>query len=423
MKRTTKNHETVLTRMSRSKRPPGEGTVTKRKDGRYEAARTVGYNERGNPIRIRAYGNTQGEARDKLERKIQDMGGHAVLGTLADASHVTVRAWLESWLRYKESVDELKPSTIGNYRHMIAKHITPRIGTRRIQTIRPAHVEDILSQMARAGLSKRTRRYVWQTMNNAFKHAVRRQVLSVNPCDAVVVSMKGANPNPPDAWTPEEVQLFLQVAKKQSRLYALYRLVLTTGLRRGEVLALQLARDADLANERISVLETQSQTNEVTTVKTQRSRRTIPLSPDTIEALQEHLDQRAESAASEERWKDSDRLFTTPTGTTISARHLYEDFKAIIKRCNCDDNGKAITPPPLKDITFHDLRHTYATLALRAEVPIAVVSKRLGHRDPSITMKVYAHVLADMEQAGALSLAELTADKPASPSDRKPSVN
>ncbi|MCP4897561.1 MAG: site-specific integrase [bacterium] len=409
--------------MPRQKRPPGEGTVTIRKDGRYEAARTIGYNERGNPIRIRAYGITQGEARDKLERKIQDMGGHAVLGTLADASQVTVADWLESWVRYKETVDELKPSTTRNYRHLATKHINPRIGTRRIQTIRPAHVEDILSQMARDGLSKRTRRYVWQALNNAFKHAVRRQLLPSNPCDAVVVSMKGGDARTPETWTPEEANLFLQVAKKHSRLYPLYRLVLTTGLRRGEVLALQLTRDLALIDGRISVLQTQSQTNEVTTVKTERSRRTIPLPADTIEALEQHLDQRADLATSESMWEDSGRLFTTKTGTTISARHLYDDYKAVIRRCNQDDKGKAIEPQPIKDLTFHDLRHTYATLALRAEVPVHVVAKRLGHRDASITMKIYAHVLADMEQAGALTMDELTAPKPAATSDHKSSVN
>jgi len=408
--------------MSKRKRPPGEGTITKRKDGRYEAARTVGYNEQGNPVRIRSYGRSQGEARQKLEKKIQDYGGPLKLGGIAEASKVTVEDWLESWLRFKETTAGLKPRTIAGYRHMAEKHIVPSLGRRKLLSLKLAHVEDLLTRLAGRGLARSTIRQVWQVLNNACRHAVRRELLASNPC-AEAQKPGRETDNRPKAWTPVEASMFLAAAIEESKFYPLYFLALTTGLRRGELLGLELHKDLDLDEGTLRVRQTQSHrsTDDVTSAKTDRSRRKIPLAPDAVTVLREHLERRAELAAGE-RWRDSGRLFTMDHGGPISSRYLYGDFKAVIKGCNTGEDGKAIDPPPVRDITFHALRHTYATWALR-QLPVHVVSKRLGHRDAAITMRIYAHVLADMEQEGALTLAALMEPRLKEQAERNLNVN
>lgn len=378
------------------KRPPGEGSIYLRKDGRYAAAKTVGYTPAGNPRRVTAYGRTQAEARARLEARISELGGPAMLPMLSESSSITVGEWLDSWVAYKKNVSNLKPGSIDRYKNVIKVHLKPELGARRLATVRPAHVEHLLGTIAAKGRSARTIRYIWQTLNAACKHAVRRGLIAANPCAAVEKPRpEGAHQKPPQVWAREQALLFLAAAQS-SHYYPLYHLALTTGMRRGELIALDAARDVDLVVGCVSIRETQSLTGEVTAAKTERSRRTIPLPSDTVEVLTEW----------EQRRPTTTRFFVSPEGHRISARNLFRDFKDVVEKSSAPE------------ITFHGMRHTYATLALRAGVPLVVVSERLGHASPETTMRIYAHVLADMKQAGALTIAELTVE-----AERKEAVN
>jgi integrase len=400
--------------MARTKRPPGEGTVTQRKDGRQEAAKTIGYNEHGNPIRLRAYGRTQGEARAKLEQKIQELGGPtmlATLATLADASKVTVKEWMESWLQYKETVDQLKPGTLARYRCMSNVHIIPAIGNRRLLSIRPAHVEHLLAGIAAKGLSKRMVRYVWQTLNSALKQALRRELIPSNPCAAVAPRGGESSRQRVQAWTPEQMQVFLAEAKGSS-FYPLYYTALTTGLRRGELIALELGRDVEIHAGTLTVRETQALDGTVTSAKTARSQRTIKLPADTLGILRSYVGERT-----------TGRLFLSPQGKVVDARNLLRDFARLLKACNTNSEGKAIEPPLVPRITFHGLRHTYATLALYSGMQPLELSRRLGHADTAITMRVYAHVIDELEQEEPPSLATLLASRATAEEEHKEGVN
>lgn len=383
------------------RRAPGEGTVYQRKDGSYEAAKTVGSSTKGNPRRVTAYGRTKAAALANLQKKIDKLGGAAMLPRIAETSKITVGQWVDSWLKYKTEVSNLKPNSIAAYGNTIAVHIKPAIGDKRLISLRPVDVEHMLTGIAAKGRSARTVRYAWQTLNAALRHAVRRQLITSNPAAEVEKPKpKGSQQDPPAAWSQVEAQTFIE-AVKTDHYYPVYHLALTTGMRRGELVALQLHRDLSFKDGTISIRETQDIRGLVTLTKTDRSRRTIPLSTDDMEVLAKWLQRRSST---------EDRLFTSPTGKIISPRNLYRSFKNSIRMINTTAKGKPIKPQPIRDITFHGLRHTYATLALRAGVPLTVVSKRLGHSDVAITLKTYAHVLADMEQAGALSFAELTAE-------------
>jgi integrase len=204
------------------------------------------------------------------------------------------------------------------------------------------------------------------------------------------------------AWAPEEVRTFLTCAA-DDRLFAAWRLLATCGLRRGEVLGLRWTdlnlRALTLRVDRSLVADPRSRVLVWQTPKTERSRRTIDLDAATVNALKSHRKQQAsERLAAMGAWPDgddqaADLVFADKTGQPIRPATFSRQFDALVKRAE------------VTRIRLHDLRHTAATLLLRAGVPVHVVSERLGHASTSITMDVYAHSLRDQRSGAADAIA------------------
>ena len=382
------------------KRAPGEGSIYFiEPKGLWAAARTVGYTPAGNPKRITGYGRTQIAARQALEKKITELGGLLILGGLEDgAGRVTVGQWLDSWLAYKANVAGRRPSTVERYQQVVDCHLKPAFGKTRLSKLRPAAVEELLVSMAADGLSPRSVRYAWSTLHNALRQAVKRGLVPANICERVEPPSQAATR--PAALEAEAVRELLAAARRRSRQWALYHLALTTGMRRGELLALEWS---DVDGGVVRVTKSQDIKGQVSDVKTESSRREVVLSDGDVAVLREHrdeLDQHIKKAEDHGLWKGSERVFPSNVGTPLGARNLYRDFQLVLAEAG------------LPRVAFHALRHTAATLLLRAGVPVHVVSRRLGHRDAAITMRIYAHVLSDQAQAGAVELAELLAEFP-----------
>lgn len=289
------------------------------------------------------------------------------------------------------------------------------LGARRLDQIRPAHVQALVTGLARrkvAGcrvarpaegapaperplLSQRTVRYAYALLRAVLEHAVRLQVIRANPCHAV--PLPKLTQREPVAWAPEEAAAFLAEAERSSACHALYYLALATGARRGELLALRWG-DVDLVDAELVVRATRGDGSE-RAPKTPRGRRTVSLPDDAVAVLRRHREAQdlAAVAAREHRWvwRHDGHVFTTRRGTPLAERNLLRDFKAVVRRAG------------VRDVPFHALRHTAATLLLRAGVAPHVVSERLGHADASITLRVYTHVLEDTARAAALPLDEL----------------
>ena len=168
-----------------NRRAPGEGTVYKRKDGSYEAAKTIGRNTSGNSRRISGYGRTKAAAMKSLQDKIDELGGAAMLPQIAERSKITVGDWLDAWIHYKEHVAGLKRATIEQYRGIIRVHLKPSLGDKRLMMLKPVDVEHMLALIAAKGRSARTVRYAWQTLNAALRHAVARELIRSNPATGV----------------------------------------------------------------------------------------------------------------------------------------------------------------------------------------------------------------------------------------------
>lgn len=385
--------------MTKRKRLPGEGSVYQEaSSGLWVAARTVGYTPAGHQRRVKGRGRTQIEARQALERKLRALGGLVGVGGLeTEASKLTVAAWMKRWLEYKTNVERRRPKTVERYRQVVDCHIEPALGSRRLAALRPADVEELLVSMAAAGLSPRSVRYAWATLNNALRHAERRGLVAVNV--AARVQPPAQSSTRPEALEPREVLRLLEVARERSRYWALYHVAITTGMRRGELLALEWS-DLDFEAGVLRVRRSQDELGRVADVKTEAGRREVPLAATDVEVLRVHREELGEHiklAREAGLWRGAARVWPSTAGTPAGARNLYRDFLRVLELAG------------LRRVSFHALRHTAATLALRAGVPVHVVSRRLGHRDAAITMRVYAHVLADMSQAGALELEDLLA--------------
>ena len=380
--------------MSR-RRARGEGTIRQRTDGRWEARVTVGYGEDGRQRQRSIYGATEAEVAAKLvELRLRPTGA-------ADGERLTLGQFLDEWLRYREAPPDgepLKALTVHSYRTLAKLYIKPDLGGVPLARLRPLHISRLLASLSRAGLAPHTIRNVRAVLANALRAAVEWEVLATSPVPRTV-RRRRRKATPPASWSAAHLVTFLE-AVKSHRLGALFYTMATTGLREGEALALRIS-DADLDGGRLRVARSLAYIPrrglEISTPKTERSRRVVPLPADTVAELRAHLarlDQEKKDAA--ELWRDSGLLFPSTVGGAIFPRNLIRVFDGIVA-------GLAVPR-----LTIHGLRHTYASLALRSGLPLRDLSDRLGHYDPAFTLSVYTHVLPDAP-VEALTLAELTA--------------
>jgi len=306
-----------------------------------------------------------------------------------------VAAYLDQWL--EAHAVEIKPKTLQDYSHLINRHVRPRIGDLRLQAITPARLTKLYRDLATsssrdgAGLSPRTVEYVHAVPRKAFRDAVVvDQILPSNPVERAKRPRK-AHPEPGRVWTPVQLRAFLDTAT-QHRLSAFYHLAAYTGARRGELLNLRW-RDLDLDLAEVHVTGSApvigGQRIEGTT-KSGRSR-TVSIDPGTVQVLREHRKRQAgERLRVGPEWRGTDDyVFSTAWGEPIHPDTVSSLMATLIDTHNAQQSEK------LPHARLHDLRHVHATTLLLAGVPVHVVAARLGHADPSITLRVYARVISD----------------------------
>ncbi len=201
----------------------------------------------------------------------------------------------------------------------------------------------------------------------------------------------------PRPLTEEEVGQLLE-AVKDDRLYALWAMAIVTGMRRGELLALRW-EDVDLdkgvvtVNRSLQYLESQHLVFQ--DLKTQKSRRQIPIPQSVVAVLRQHKVRQLEERLKLGHWEAGSLVFTNTMGRPIIPTELSKYFKRLVRKAN------------LPDIRFHDLRHTTATLLLRKGVHPKVVQERLGHATINITLDIYSHVMPDLQREATEKLEAL----------------
>ena len=331
------------------------------------------------------------EARDEARRA-------ARRGEYVDRNAITVSEYLRDWL--EAHALEVKPRTLAGYRYLVRQYVDPRIGNVKLQAVRPttlsAMYRDLLATGGRGGrpLSRRTVDYIHAVLRKAFNDAVRsEQILATNPAERAKRPRR-EHRGLVDVWTPEQLRVFLELVGEH-RLFAFYRLAAYSGARRGELLNLRWA-DVDWKAPAIrirgSVGIVDGQRIEGTTKGGYE--RVVSMDAGTMDALKaQRRRQMDEQAVVGEAWTDTGHVFTTGLGEPIYPDTVSQLMPKLIARYNSPADPDARPSKPLPHARLHDLRHVHATMLLLAGVPVHVVSERLGHADPSITLRVYAHVI------------------------------
>lgn len=314
------------------------------------------------------------------------------------------RDWVEdNWLSTIRS--QLKPSTWDSYSRNMKLHILPIIGGVKLKSLTPSHLDKLYADLAKSGsenkrgLAPKTIRYIHTTIHKALSDAVRAGLIGLNPAERANPPRVRAHAIELNAWTAEQLGQFIQSAE-DDRFYVAIRLAAMTGMRRDEILGL-MWKDIDFDHSRLSVrrnLVSVAYQLSISTPKTHQAR-VIDLDIETVELLRKHrVAQGNEASYWGEGYERSEYVFTREDGSHIHPEALSDRFESLERKC-----------PGLPVIRFHDLRHTHASIALAAGIPMKVISERLGHETPAFTLKQYAHVLPGMQAEAASAIAALVA--------------
>jgi integrase len=313
------------------------------------------------------------------------------LGTFREPSNITVDEYLTNWME-TSAKQRLRPRTYAIYEDYLRIYIRPAIGKIKIDKLTPLHIQSLYNQMKEKGLSASTIKKAHSIISAAFNQAVKWKTIAQNP--AQHVDLPQIERNKMRALTPEEAKRFLEAASS-SRWFALFTLMLTTGMRPGEALGLKWS---DIEDDKIHVqhsLVTRGKGWSLTEPKTSRSRRTIPMPISTVKVLQQHKTlQNQERLVAGPEYHNHNFVFASYNGEPLNIRNVVNrHFKPILKEAGLPET-----------IRLYDLRHTCATLLLKAGENPKVVSERLGHASVVMTLDVYSHVLPDMQKKAAEKL-------------------
>jgi integrase len=299
----------------------------------------------------------------------------------------TLTDYLETWLEFKQRT--LKPTTMARYIDYVRKDISPALGTTRLEELSHRHIAGFVGDQLAAGRGRVTVRRCIATLSSALTDAVRQHRLSHNPARYANI------PRPPrrdqTCWSPAQAATFLRhCAHVDDPLGQLYELIICTGLRKGEALALHWA-DVDLPRRLLFVRYTLSNINNTTPVfttpKTKSSHAWISLSERATRALDRQAErQRALRRAAGSTYQDQDLVFTRRSGRPLRPEYVLRRLHQLT-----DDAG-------LPRIRVHDLRHFAATTMLSSQVPLAMASKTMRHSTLSTTTEIYGHLLHHVAQ-------------------------
>jgi integrase len=383
------------------KRGNGEGSITKRKDGRWMARYTV--HTASGRKRKTIYGKTRAEVAEKLIKAMADSNG----GVAFDAENLTLAGYLKHWL--EDSVrSTVKVRTYETYWTRKRNYVDPYLGHVKLEKLAPTHLEGLYARLLEEGYSTATVRQAHSLISAALRKAVRWGLVGRNAAEAA---------DPPRLVTPEivtlsreEVRALLEASRRwplhrasdppgirPGRYEALVTLAVTTGLRQGELLGLRWS-DVDLDRGVLKVRRTVDTRHNYARWGTPKSGagRSARLTRLATEALRRHHKRQAEERlALGTLFEDQGLVFPNLSGGVIIACVLHRSFKALLRYAG------------LPDVRFHALRHTAATLMLEGNVNPRIVQEMLGHANIRQTMDTYSHVLPNMQVQAAERVDEL----------------
>lgn len=389
------------------RRANGEGSITKRKDGRWQASALIGWDAKKNqPKRVYFYGKTQAEVKRKLQDAIHK---HEREGGYIEPSRLYFGEWLDIW--YNEyAKTNLRPTTWDNYGRWINNHIKPELGGILLSELQPSQIQKFYNKKlkekklnGRPGtLSPRSVRYMHVIINQCLEQALREGKIYRNPAKAT---------RPPKQEKKEAAFLTEKQIKEllknisTDRWFAAFFTALGTGLRLGELCALKW-KNVDLEKRLIHVKESVARVKNEDKAgsktklifqppKTAKGKRVVPIPEEVAIELKKW---KARQAQEELRikisglYKNDGFVFTWEDGRMVEPGTLSKHFLKLMRA-----NG-------IEGISFHNLRHSYASLLLKAGEHPKVVQELLGHSTIQVTMDTYSHVDPEIKEKAAESI-------------------
>ena len=376
----------------------GEGSIRKKDTGRWEARYTIGHDSiSGKQIQKSVYGKT----REEVAKKLNEILNSITNETYVEPSKMKTGEWIESWLSNYAKM-AIKDSTFENYSVLARVHIFPGIGSITLRNLKTKDLQQFYNYIYKSGkvtkkdssseekgLSVSTIKHIHNIIHQALAQALKEGLIRSNPDDACV--MPKEEKRKINTLPIEDLSLFLNEALKGNH-YAMFYLDLCTGLRRGELLGLKW-EDVDFLEKTLTVkrqLTRVSRQLKLSSLKTSNSYRTIKIPDSAIDVLRSHLEVQNElKGKSDTVWEENGLIFSNEIGKPIDPSGVYHYFKRLIKRLDFNNNR------------FHDLRHTFATIALQNGVDVKTIQETLGHSNAAFTLQVYGHVTKQMQNTAA----------------------
>ncbi len=376
------------------KRGNGEGSITRRKDGRWWGRHTVHTSE--GPKQRAVYGKKRADVAAKLRKSMSE----ADSGLVFDAGSVTVGEYLGGWL--SDSVlplveaGKLEHSTYVRYAGIVRNHLVPSIGKRKLKDLGRPEVRRLYREKSK-DFSPRSVDYLHVTLQKALKQAVRDDLIPRNVAEGER-PRSSRNKEEAKAFSAEQVRALLKAASGK-RNSALYTLAVHTGLRQGELLGLRWS-DVELDGSTVRLFVRRSVKGTLDGLgfgspKNKASRRSVPLNRTAAAALREHRLRQKEERLRAPEWEDQDLIFPNRAGKPMDHNNLYHrDYKKLLEEAGLHDQG----------FTFHTLRHTFATELFQQGKRPKVIQTLLGHSSIVQTMDTYSHLLdgVDDDEVGGL---------------------
>jgi len=364
------------------KRANGEGSLRERADGTWEATITIGRDREGNLIRKSFYGKTQTIAKEKRDQFLTEVR----TGTYVEPSKLTVGQLVGDWLKVFAK-PHMKRTTYAKYDSAYRTHIVPGLGHVLLQKLSTIKVQEFYNSLKR---SSSTISIVHIVLNKSLEYAVEEGLIKKNHAKKTTrpaVKYKEVVP-----MTEKELDRYFEAAGGH-RMFAAFFTDLTTGLRRGELMALKWKK-VDLDKGSVKITESLNRVQielgktelMFTDTKNENADRIVPLLPDTVKVLKTHKSKQAqEKLYLGEAYEDNDLVFCTGNGKPYEPRNLLRLHKSILTMAGLRN-----------DITIHNLRHTFTTLVLKKmrqnkNVDLLALLKILGHADERMILRTYGH--------------------------------
>ena len=307
-----------------------------------------------------------------------------------------MRDYIESYVK-----KTLRPATVINYEKALEKHIEPYFKEKRINDIKPIHIQKFYTHVIEdKKLSHGTLKNIHSCLKKTMDAAERWMLIKKNPC---VIPVPKSDSKAENVWSLEEAFEFLTIAEKHSYYYIIYLLTLFTGMRRGEVLGLPVHNVDFNANEikidQQLLIDNKSKPYLTTDLKNKTSYRTLAVPDNVMASLQKYMHEKKKYLFENGISNRHNLVFVSIYGNPIHPNGINKDFRLLLQAHK------------LKPITFHGLRHTHATILADQNESVHAIQDRLGHSSPTITNETYIHLTPKMKQNLMVNLNELFEEK------------